>query len=220
MTQNRDAAPNASLRETFFGDVPLSNWAMGKDGEPWTAFSTAATCLERGDRESAAQSLQSIVRREGLESRHYIQAWTALRALGVLPPPDEAKAVYGVVLDVPINAGFDTLAAYEDGAARYLNFSGAAIIWDAPDTRIHHHVATLLAAGQELVRRIGPWEGTRPPLTAGQARISLLTPIGLHFGQAPFEVLARDAMAAPLIKAATGLMQALMQVADASKKKP
>lgn len=207
----------SSLRETFFGDLPLHAWAADNLGDPWTVFSTAASCLERDDEDGAVHALQSIVGRIGLESRHYLEAWHALRHAGVSPPPDEARHVYGVVVDVPMQSGFDTLAAYEDGSARYLNFTGAAIIWDVSDSRIDHHVRTLLVAGQELARLIGPWEGERPALTPGQARISLLTPSGLHFGQAPFELLVRDAMAAPIITAATALMQALIQAGGASK---
>jgi hypothetical protein len=115
-------------------------------------------------------------------------------------------------MDVPMPAGFDTLAAYEDRSARYINFSGAAIIWDAPDSRMDGEVHKLVTAGQALAHLIGPWEGQRPALAPRQGRISLLTPSGLHFGQAPFEALAQDAMAAPVISAATELIQGLMQI--------
>src|SRR4029077_6514239 len=173
--------PNSALRETLFGDVPLATWAADKPAEPWTTLSMAASHFERGDRGAAVRSLRALLGRAGLESRHYLEAWSALRQAGVSPPADEAKHVYGVVVDVPMNSGFDTLAAYEDRSARYLNFSGAAIVWDAPDSRMDDHVRKLLVAGQDLVRMIGPWEDRRPPLTPRQARISLLTPSGLHF---------------------------------------
>jgi hypothetical protein len=216
--KKEDLNPNSSLRETLFGDMPLSMWVADTAGEPWTTFSTAASCLEKDDRSAAVQMLQALLGRVGLESRHYLQAWNALRQAGLSPPPDESKHVYGVVVDIPMKAGFDTLAAYEDRSVRYLNFSGSAIVWDAPDSRLDDHVRKLMIAGQALARMIGPWDGKRPPLTPGQARISLLTPSGLHFGQAPFEALAQDAMAAPIIAAATGLMQALIQVAERSNR--
>jgi hypothetical protein len=210
--------PDSALRETLFGDLPLATWAADNVAEPWTTFSRAATCLGRGDRDAAVNALQALLARPGLESRHTLEAWNALRQAGVSPPAAEAKRVYGVVVDVPMQGGFDTLAAYEDRSARYLNFSGAAVVWDAPDSRLDDHVRRLLAAGQELARLIGPWEDRRPPLTPGQARISLLTPSGLHFVQAPFEALARDAMAAPVIAAATALMQTLTQVAGGANR--
>jgi len=206
---------SADVRETFFGDVPLSTWAAGKDAEPWTAFAAAESALQRGDRSESARVLQSIIQRTGLESRHYLQAWNVLRQLGHAVPSEDAKHVYGVVVDVPMKSGFDTLAAYEDRSARYVNFSGAAIIWDAPDSRMDDQIRTLLSAGQRLAMLIGPWKERRPPLTPRQARISLLTPSGLHFGQGPFEAFARDLTAAPVIAAATSVMQSLIKLTDA-----
>jgi len=216
-SKKKVSLPQAGLRETFFGDMPLPAWATDNQAEPWPAFSKAVASLERGDRHSAIETLQSIVRRRGLESRHYLEAWQGLREIGVAPTAEEAKHVYGVVVDVPMTSGFDTLAAYEDRCARYINFSGAAIIWDAPDTRMDGHIQNLLTAGQALAYLIGPWEGQRPPLAAREGRISLLTPSGLHFGQGPFEALTQDAMAAPVISAATELMQGLIQVAKPSR---
>jgi hypothetical protein len=104
--------------------------------------------------------------------------------------------VLGVVLDAPIQNGVDTLS-YADGSARYLNVSGAAIVWDAPDTRLDAQVRALIDAGQALADLIGPWDGLRPPLTGGRTRISLLTPSGLHFGDGPFEAFMQDPNAAP-----------------------
>ena len=209
-----------NLRETLFGDMPLSKWAASASGDPWATFVSAANRLEQGNRVGAIDALQSIVQQSGLESRHYLEAWCALREAGVSPSGAEAKHVYGVVVDVPVNSGLDTLAAYEDRRARYINFSGSVIIWEAPDSRMDGHITKLVSAGQTLANLIGPWEGNRPPLAPGQARISLLTPSGLHFGQAPLAALMQDGMAAPLLDAATKLMQALIQVTQTGRGTP
>ena len=211
------SVPNERLRETLFGDVPLSAWAAGAAGEPWASFSSAAVRLGQGDRAGGIDALRSIVQASGLESRHYLEAWCSLREAGIAPAPDEARHLYGVVVDVPVKSGLDTLAAYENRGARYINFRGTVIVWEAPDSRLDGHIHKLLAAGRTLVGGIGPWEGKRPPLAPGQARISLLTPSGLHFGQAPLAALAQDAMAAPVIHAATELMQALVAIVEASR---
>jgi hypothetical protein len=216
-SKQKRSVPNEALRETLFGDVPLSAWGAGAPGEPWASFSRAAVCLGQGDRAGGIDSLRSIVQTSGLESRHYLEAWCSLREAGIAPAADEAKHLYGVVVDVPMNTGLDTLAAYEDRGARYINCRGTVIIWEAPDSRLDGHIHTLLAAGQKLVGLIGPWESTRPPLPPRQARISLLTPSGLHFGQAPLAALTQDGMAAPVIQAATELMQALVKIAEASR---
>src|SRR5262245_26646265 len=132
------------MRETFFGDMPLGTWAGSGVGEPWSRFKLAAARFAKGDRDAAIAALEEILTRPDLESRHYLQAWSALREAEVQPPAHVAKRVLGVVLDVPVKGGFDTLAAYPDWRARYLNVSGAAIVWEAPDTRMDAHVKQLM----------------------------------------------------------------------------
>jgi hypothetical protein len=212
------AFPLAELRETLFGDLPLHEWGARDGGtEPWNHFAAASASAQGGDRAGARAALEQVLAIPGLESRQYLQAWNALASLGVAPPPDQARRLYGVVLDVPVQQGLDTVAAYEDHSARYLNFSGAPIIWDAPGAAMDAHVDAMLNAGKTLVQQIGPWEGPRPPLLPVMARISLLTPSGLHFGQAPFEAFTGDPMAAPIIGAAMQLMQALIQQAESRR---
>lgn len=212
--ERRDPVPpGGALREVLFGDAPPGDWAATGDGEPWSSFRAAAEALRQQDSAGARAALQGVLARPGLESRHTLQAWSGLRALGEAPPAAEAKRVLGVVLDLPIAGGHDSLAAYEDRSARYLNHAGGAVVWDAPgaDAGIDARVKAFLAAGGALVAMIGPWEGARPALPPDMARVSLLTPSGLHFGQGPVEPLSRDPMAAPLFEAGTALMQALVQ---------
>ena len=54
--------------------------------------------------------------------------------------------------------------------------------------------------------------GPRKPsgFCPGQARISILTPSGVHFGQGPFELLSADPMCSRAIDAAANLMQSLI----------
>ena len=100
-------------------------------------------------------------------------------------------------------------------AEPWRSFAQAAALATHPDRApavrcLDGETQGLLAAGRELLARIGPWEGPRPPVPPGQARISLLTPSGLHFGQAAPRLLSGDGMAAPVLQAATKLMQALI----------
>jgi hypothetical protein len=127
-----------------------------------------------------------------------------------------AKHLYGIVLDVPVGHGSDTLAAYADHGCRYLNYSGRATIWEHPNDSLDEPIDRLFATGRTLVERIGPWQGSRPPLPVGLARISLLCPAGLHFGQAPFRALQADPMAAPVLAAGTALLQNLVGLAPHS----
>ena len=79
----------------------------------------------------------------------------------------------------------------------------------------------LLNAGRRIVDKIGPWEGPRPPSPpAGQARINMLVPLGLHFGQAGYEVLCGDQLAGPVLNAGFKLMQALTEATVGADKRP
>jgi hypothetical protein len=65
-------------------------------------------------------------------------------------------------------------------------------------------------AAAAILPHVGPWESARrPPPTAGTMRLNILTPVGLHFGEGPFDALERDSMAGPLVRAATKLMAKL-----------
>ena len=134
-----------------------------------------------------------------------------MRELGVEPDATVEKDLLGVVVEVALPEGLDIVAAYADGTARYFNHSGAAVIWDAPDTSLHQDIEAVLRAGKVAVDQIGPWKESRPDAPpAGQARISMLTPSGLHFGQAAFDVLAADQLGGAVIATATQLMQSLI----------
>ncbi len=202
------------IRETLFGDMPLSQWPGDPiDDEPWASFVAARDALGAGDVAGASRLWQEVVSRPSLESRHYLQAWHFLRGVGVEPGEDVARQLFGVVVEVPMGGGLDLLAAYADHTARYFNHSGAAVVWDRPDSRLDELVNALLAAGQAVVDQIGPWQGERPGAPQpGRLRLNFLTPQGLHLGEASFQVLASDAMAGPVVAAALALLDALTQV--------
>ena len=204
---------NWAIRETLFGDMPLSAWT-GKDSSdvPWIYFQAVEDYLGSGNNQMAVQVLKEITETPNFESRHYLQAWHFLKSFGVDPPGDQAKEVYGVIVEVTMKQGVDILAAYTDQTALYLNFSGTAVIWEHPDNSLKGEIDRLLDAGKNIIEYIGPWENDRPDVPPqGQARISMLTPSGLHFGQAPLNALANDPMGGPIIQAATDLMGALIK---------
>ena len=118
------------MHELLFGDVPLSQWAgeaNANEEEPWLSFGRARECSATGRPGQAVEALQQIVAMPDLESRHYLQAWCFLREAGVLPGGDVAKDVLGVVVEVSLRKGLDTLAAYADGTGRYINCGGKMI---------------------------------------------------------------------------------------------
>ena len=160
------------------------------------------------DKKSATAALQNILEARDLESRQYLQACHFLRELGVASPQGVEKLVLGVVVEVGMNGGTDLVAGYADHHARYYNYSGAAIVWERPNDMLDEVVDRLLWAGGTVAKAIGPWKAARPPAPAqGLARINLLTPSGLHFGEGPVDTLAKDGLGGPVVAAAFELMQ-------------
>jgi hypothetical protein len=210
----------AEIRDTLFGDMPLSDWAQhDKLGSPWSDFANVKVRLESRDVPAATALLQQIAATPNLEPRHYLQAWHELRRLGRQPAATEARQLMGVVVEVSMSEGLDILAAYADHSARYFNYSGAAIIWERPDTSLDRPIDQLFEAANRILAQIGVWEAPRPPAPPkGQARINLLTPAGLFFGQAPMQALSTDSLAGPAMAAATHLMKALIAIAEAGRK--
>ncbi len=197
------------LRELLYGDAPLARWAPGND-----EFQAVRAALDAGDTSAARDTLHRIVREPARASRDYLQAWHELRALG--EQPEDPGRLYGVVVDMPVKAGLDTLAAYEDGSARYLNFSGKVLVWESQDGEIDAMIQYMLGAGRDIVARIGPWHGPRPALKPGLLRLSMLCAGGLYFGEGPVKGLSTDQMAGPLLAAAGRLLQLLVDGAAAS----
>jgi hypothetical protein len=210
------------MRDTLFGDTtpwpPATVTAASLAAEPWRSFVRANELQEAGNREGAIEVLLRIAETPSLESRIQLQAWHLLRGLGVKPSAEIAKNVLGVVIEVGMPKGLDLLAAYADHHARYWNFSGAGIVWEHPNSSFDDLIDRVLAAGAAIAKRIGPWEEPRRPAPAkGVARLNMLTPSGLHFGEGPLEHLVKDPMASPLLTAGTQLMQALIKLANESK---
>jgi hypothetical protein len=133
--------------------------------------------------------------------------------LGVNPPPEKAKDVLGVVVEVAMKRGLDLVAGYADHHARYYNYSGAGVVWERPAGTLDAAIDDLLRVGAVVARAIGPWKEARPPAPPeGNARINLLVPSGLHFGEAPLDTLARDRLGGPVIASAFRLMQELIKL--------
>ena len=207
----------ATLRRFIFGDCAVEEWpppAADVQTEPWRTFALARSAIGRGANEEAQQLWRDIAEREDVEARQVLQAWHFLRSVGVAPDADTAKRVLGAVAEVAVPRGHDLLAVYADGSVRYLNFSGAAVVVDQDIPSVAGTARELLAIGQSIVNRIGPWEGPLPPLPTGHSRLSMLTPSGPYFGQGPDAALRSDPMAAAFFDAATRTLVAVVDIAQ------
>lgn len=203
--------PGIFERDLYFGDMSLDTFArQGQGAEPWQSFEKARAFVADGNLPQARETLESIALRPGIESRFRLQAWHSLREAGGQPPSSVENDVLGVAVEVGMSEGQDFLAIYADQTAYYYNYSGNAVVWLRPDTSLDGQINTVLAAARLILPLVGPWnKSRRPPPGAGSARLNILTPMGLHFGEAPLQALDGDLTSRPLLRAATAVMAKL-----------
>ncbi len=159
------------------------------------------------DPEPEQVDLEKIVFDDQVESRIKLLAYDAMRRHGL---PIEEKELLGVIVEVGLDEGLDVLASYQDGTARYINYTGKMILWEVTDQTSKEITAQLFRDSLSIVHRIGPWSHPRKPHPVkGNVRISFLVSDGLYFGEGPINVLFNDALAAPALSSATAMMQYL-----------
>lgn len=125
------------------------------------------------------------------------------------------KGLFGVIVEMALDDGLDTLAAYADGSVRYINHTGRMSIVEGPLPALAPAIDKLFAESRKVVASIGPWDRDRlPPPKRGQARLTLLVADGLYVGEGPRRMFERDGLAGPVLTAATKL---LVRVVDLSQ---
>lgn len=152
----------------------------------------------------SVQELRNISEDTSMGARLQLLAYYLLRKGG---SPVPAKQLLGVVVEVGMEGGLDTLAAYGDGTARYIHYTGRLIVWDTTTPASDKLIQELFEHSKGIVSQIGPWHKNRlgpPPVHA--MRLNFLASDGLYFGQSPMEDLSRDPLAAPVVQAATQLL--------------
>jgi hypothetical protein len=131
-----------------------------------------------GKKEEAKSRFRGILGLPNVETRIQLWVWSALRELGEQPDIKSGEEILGVVMEVPMRGAYDTLAAYRDGSARYLNFSGSAIFWDKPDLQIKSLCEGLIASTIPERSRAVQRQNTALPKSGTQ--ITLLTRSGMY----------------------------------------
>jgi len=151
-------------------------------------------------------ALQELACDVSLEGRIRYLAFSRLRETGhtVLP-----KILLGVIAEVPLPGGLDTLAAYREGGVRYINQSEKILVIEkAP--RLAPIVDRLFAAAMVEVARIGPWDRPRlAPPARGSIRLSFLVSDGLYFCEGSMPAMRLDATTGPIVGQATELLRAV-----------
>jgi hypothetical protein len=146
------------IRQLLFASQSLQEQVshMQPGPGPTAAIADAYRLAQEGKKEDAIAHLRGILDLPVLETRFQLWVWAALRELGKAPPGRSAFEVLGAVLEMPSGGSYDTLAGYTDGSARYLNFSGRAIFWDAPDPLIKQLCQALIDSTIPASRKAKP----------------------------------------------------------------
>ncbi|MFT3910620.1 MAG: hypothetical protein QM737_14435 [Ferruginibacter sp.] len=161
------------------------------------------------------EKLNEIINDKDLDTRYKILAYHLLSKNGATI---NNKELLGVIIEVGLPEGLDVIAAYQDGTARYINYTGKLLVWDTQTDESNELVEQLFLHSDYVLRKIGPWDGERRPAPAeGNVRLSFLVSDGLYFGEGPFNVLEKDAMGGPVIRSAAELMNYLIDKLVPSK---
>jgi hypothetical protein len=201
---------NDPIRQRLFASQSMRELLSGvKQHEgpgPFQSISDAANLANQGMKDEAISVLKGVLKSPNIETRTQLWVWSALRELHVQPEPNLAFEVLGVVVEIPMQGAYDTLAAYQDGSARYLNFSGSAIFWDRSDEAITTLCRALLRSAVPAGSRAKARLSLSLPKTGTQ--LTLLTRSGLYVISDPPE---------STVRAAAILMHELIKRANAAR---
>jgi hypothetical protein len=201
---------NDPIRQRLFASQSMNELLQGSEPRegsgPFQSIASAARLLADGKNEEAISCLHDILRLGNLETRLQLWVWSALRELGERPEVSVAWEILGVVIEVQMKSAYDTLAAYQDGSARYLNFSGSSIFWDRPDEAIKGLCGALLRSVVPAGSRAKPRLNVSLPKSGLQA--TLLTRSGIFVISDPPE---------SVVKTAAMLMGELIQRANSAR---
>lgn len=209
---------NAAL---YFAEFSLEQWTKHVTAVnmfPWNNLMAADKAFKAQNDAEGVRLLREVVQAKGLESLQTLVAWRCLREHGIQPDESVARKVYGVIVEIGLQGGYDLLAVYRSKSARYYNYAGGGVVWEPGDGALDDSIEKLMEAAQSVADKIGPWEEPRRPAPGnGTLRLNFLTPAGLLFGEGPTHLLARDAMAGPVFKIATDIFLALTEMAKKKK---
>jgi hypothetical protein len=196
-----NAAIDAIYNLLFCDDISAFRPKPGEKSTSWqaTLFSEPADI-------AALESLAADVSQEG---RIRSLAYQRLRSAGKKVP---GKVLLGVIVEVPLSEGLDTLAAYSEGGVRYINKTGKLGVFEGVAS-LQPMIQDLLKASQKVVDQIGPWEHPRlPPPNSDNVRVTFLVSDGLYYGEGSMAQMQRDPMAAQVFQSATVLLQQVVAV--------
>lgn len=212
------------FRSMLFATQPLDELVV--DEEPktrafqpqtWKMLRQAQVLIDQEKGEQAIELLEKILLVPRLETRIQLWTWNALRSLDRHPPEDVAMAVQGVIFEIPVEDGLDTLAIYVDGNVRYVDHMGKVVIWD-------RGVDEVAALSMGLIGLVSPLNSTlvltdqNPMPTSDRIYVTTLSFTGTRYGGARLEELKNKRhQFAPMFAAAMEMMRVLRSSSNRQK---
>ncbi len=192
----QDEATNRLYELLFCDDIEYySSTLADKTKHPWELLISPST----------DEQLFELINDDHTESRIKILAYHQLRKLS------DSNNLLGVIIEVSLPEGLDVLAAYSDGTARYINYTGKVIIWETQTKESTELIHALFAASQNVVSQIGAWDGERLPYPKqGNARLTFLVRNQLYFGEGGIGVLSQDPTGGSVLNEGAKLMEYLI----------
>ena len=192
---------NANLMyNLLFCDVPSLFFSkINSDRPDWLADIFSSYDADR---------IYAIAKDDETESRIRLLAYNWLRENN---HPVPKSKLLGVVVEVPLEEGIDTLAAYLDGRVRYINQTEKMTIVEDGFHALNSLATDFVTVSSPILSQIGPWDEARlPPPEKGMIRLTFLAADGLYFGEGPFEAMQQNALSAPIVLKAIELLQAVV----------
>ena len=186
---------------------------------PNDPFAKAYQQVKEGKTADAKKSLRQVLSDPAAEVREKLWAWRALRQLGEKPPPNVANEIQGVVIEVPVDDWIDTLGAYSDGRARYLNPKGGLIVWEAMEKNELSTLAkSFINAAKPLVDR-APLSDEHQPAKEGVVRVTILTYAGIRVLEGKdSDVMEGSHILSPVARAGQVLFISMLEAAEKQKR--
>jgi hypothetical protein len=211
------ASPQEEFRAMLFCDQSLNNLLKRVSGEAlqnnpnavgWWLLQSARDHMLARRPEDAAIALQEVLGLDLIETRMRLWAWSSLRKLGHSPNAKNGSVAQGVVIELPMPGGLDTLALYRDGSARYLSNAGKMIVWDIPDREIHASAQNLFKMATTLFSSLP--EKTQHSLpSAGNAALTILAYSGATGVELPYPP-KHDRIAQVMLAEAANVLSVMM----------
>jgi hypothetical protein len=192
------------LYNSLFCDQPLALPAA--DGLPSPAWQRALTSGP-----AFAGALRRLAEDRSGDARVRALACRQLQRNGHVVTP---RVLLGVVLEMPVDDGLDTLAAYVDGSICLLRSRGRTTPLCRPTATQSPLVQALLAAARGVVGHDEPGRQARPAPPQRHVRLSCIVSDGLTVREGPLARLFVDPQVGPVLQHALGLLDEMGEPAD------